>query len=60
MSTKKNIYIAPQCESVEIMIGQLMAISTDQLPVDPDTPATPAARDEHRDQNNIWDNVWSE
>ena len=58
MNTNKNVYIAPRCESIEIMCDQLMAISTDQIPVDPDTPAIPAARDEHWRQNNVWDKTW--
>lgn len=58
MSKNKRIYITPKCVSVEMKDDLLMAASTDEVPVLPDEPAIPAAREEHRRDINIWDQGW--
>jgi hypothetical protein len=54
----KNSYIVPQCDMVNVQPCLLMAASIDSIPVDPDTPAIPAAREEHDSRKNIWENEW--
>ena len=58
MNKKKSSYIVPQCDVVSVQPCVLMAASTDSIPVDPDTPAIPAAREEHRSYKNVWENEW--
>ena len=57
MSTKKNNYVAPKCESIDVTCKQLMAMSIDQVPVDP-TPSIPAAREKYSREIGIWDKGW--
>ena len=57
MSTKKNNYVAPKCESIDVTCMQLMAMSIDQVPVDP-TPSIPASREKYSREIGIWDKGW--
>lgn len=54
----KKSYIVPQCDMVNVQPCLLMAASIDSIPVDPDTPAIPAAREDHDSRKNIWENEW--
>ena len=58
MVKKKSIYITPKCVSAEMKEDLLLTTSSDEVPVLPDEPAIPAAREEHRRDINIWDQGW--
>ena len=58
MKIKKCSYTAPKCVAMDLQAEKLVAISVDKLPVDPDTPGIPAAREDNSHNSSVWENEW--
>ena len=58
MNIKKSRYTVPKCVALDVQADKLMAISVDKLPVDPETPGIPAAREERDSNASVWGQEW--
>lgn len=58
MNIKKSSYTAPKCIALDVHADKLMAISVDKLPVDPETPGIPAAREDNGSNASVWNTEW--
>ena len=54
----KNKYLIPKCVALSLQADKLMAMSTDKLPIDPETPGIPAAREDNGSNASVWNTEW--
>jgi len=55
----KRKYQIPMVSLINLRTESMLALSYTEIPIEPDTPGTPAAREEHPHHgNNVWNKEW--
>lgn len=57
---KKRKYLSPECAIIAVRTEVLLVGSSsfEEIPVDPDTPAPPAVREDPKSHGSLWDQTW--